>query len=586
MRKSISRLGDDLKASTLQPPDHLTSLRSTEVLEPTAQDRRDLGDFCYNVLSRYALLFLLGILTIFFAYTIALSHGKSLWYDEIFSVIVATQPSWHKFAQAMPADANPPLYALLTRISISLFGNSDLGVRMPSILSFFVCLIEVYIFVRRERGDVFALLAVLLTLAEPGWTYAFEARPYALLVALMMLGLIGWQSATRTIENSPHQSRKLALTGMVIAIGGSILAHNVGILEVGVPLLIGEAVRLYQTRRPDWAILSTALVAIPALAVTLPMMHRTQALLFTASAASMHHLTFARLHTYLISGPASTLPLIISGPLVLVLVLLCVLTWSPAQLNRAVPQQMSSDYNPPNAPRLHAAAGAAILIPVTLLAMSLVGYYNCRYGIGSIAGIAILSCLLIGENVRQNSTLCVIVISILSCSYAHSYISLKRHPRTSVFADLQPTDVPSQLPLVIADPFLYMQYWYYSSSFQKNHVTYLLEKPADSQSGYSVVDLAMMAEQPLISLQLQNYTSFVAAHDHFQLCVTPGSPTSTLKARLEQLASKQTCSSWRQDALSTMYGDDPLLTTQLVRHPKRMIRLSQRDQSEFNGFST
>ncbi len=83
-----------------------------------------------------------------------LGSGKPLWYDELFSVIVARQPSWHAMRGAMAGDGNPPLYPLLTKFCMALFGSSDFSVRLPSLAGFLAALVGVYVFVRRDAGPL------------------------------------------------------------------------------------------------------------------------------------------------------------------------------------------------------------------------------------------------------------------------------------------------------------------------------------------------------------------------------------------------------------------------------------------------
>ena len=139
--------------------------------------QRTIADFCYDLLTRHEIAFVILLLVTAFVYAVLNSHRKLFWYDELFTVIVATQPTWHRFAQAMPADGNPPLGTLLTRLSIHIFGLTDFAVRLPSMLAFLTALFEIYIFVRRECGAVFGLLAMTLMLAQPAWASSFEGSP-------------------------------------------------------------------------------------------------------------------------------------------------------------------------------------------------------------------------------------------------------------------------------------------------------------------------------------------------------------------------------------------------------------------------
>jgi 4-amino-4-deoxy-L-arabinose transferase-like glycosyltransferase len=502
---------------------------------------RTVGDLCYDTLSRYGFLFLLLLLALVLARILYGNHQQALWYDEIFSAIVATQPTWHRFAQAMPADGNPPLYALLTRFSIHLFGLTDLAVRLPSILSFLAALAGVYVFIRRECGVVFGLLAVVLTFSESGWTYSFEARPYALLLAFMVLALVSWQSATRAAGATPPRPRRLALAGIVVGIAGGILSHGIGIVEIGVPLLFGEAVRFYRTRHLDWPILATAFSAIPAMAIILPMMRRTHDLLLIYSLALMHPLTLARLHEYWINNPKLSLPLVLSPNLIRILVIVVFLTWKPRWLNLSrTDSPAHAEEDTPARPPSHivaAALVAALLIPVTLLAMMFsTGYYNCRYGIGCIAGIAMLACLLLARRGRRQSTLCLSLI--LYCLYVFThffYIPERAYPiDPTLSADR------SGLPIAIADPFAYLPNWWYAPPSMKSRIVYLADKPTALQYGYVVPESALMAEKPVLSAPLEDYNAFIATHDHFLIVIGGTVPSVTMKDRLENAGYRAT----------------------------------------------
>jgi hypothetical protein len=508
--------------------------------------QRTLGDLIYDLVARHSLIFLLALLAIYVAYAVAQSHQKTLWYDEIFSVIVAIQPTWHRTLLAMPADGNPPLYALLTRLSIHLFGMSDLAVRLPSILAFLVALIEIYIFVRREAGAVFGFLAVVLTLSEPGWNYSFEARPYALLLCLMMLGLVSWQSAIRARAFTPPRPRLLALTGMVVAIAGSILAHNVGIIEVGVPLLFGEAVRLYRTRRPDWPVLATALAAIPALTITLPMMHRTRDLLLTASQAWLHPITLAKLHTYWISTASLSIDQIVNAKEIRILAVLAFVIWTPGWLNRSrrTADAPSKKIIPASIPphSIAAALGALLVLPSILFALMFsTGYYNCRYGIGIIAGISLLACLFFARRGGRQPILCSALLVYFLFTYVHDFVGeLRLPPSKADIIDPDLTANQSNLPITVADPLVYLPTWWHAPASMKDKIVYLADKPASLKYGYVVIEVALMAEKPLLSAPLLDYSNFLATHDHFLIYLTPGSPTEVLKKRVEDAGYRTT----------------------------------------------
>ena len=536
-----------MQLTKMEESDESANPPATDLPPFASGNARDLGDLCYDALSRYGFLsLLLLLLALVFIRSVSESHLKVIWYDEVFSVIVATQPTWHRFALAMPADGNPPLYPLLTRLSIHLFGLSDVAIRLPAMLSFLAALFGIYVFVRKECGVVFGLLAVVLTFSESGWTYSYEARPYALLLAFMMLALVSWQSAANAAEATPPRPRRLALAGLAVGIAGSILSHGIGLIEVGFPLLLGEAVRLYRTRRIDWPVLATALSIIPALAIVLPMMRRTSALLLIYTHAGMHPLTLSKVYAFCTSNIRMTMPLLLNSNLVEIVVIAILLTWVPPWLvhSRAEGLSASDRGTPahPSAESIAAAFGASLLIPATMLFMMFTtGYYNCRYGIGSIAGVALLGALMIGRQGRRQTTICLGLMALLVLLFVHGTLTAIRQPSRQPAGFAAIFSAPhGGLPIVISDPFNYALTWWYAPPSMKNQIVYLTDKPTAIERGYVVTEVALVEEKPLISARMDDYYGFIAAQDHFLLDTDGDIRFLFLKDRLESAGYRST----------------------------------------------
>ena len=166
-----------------------------------------------------------------------------------------------------------------------------------------------------------------------------------MLLAFLMLALVSWQSATSAADSTPPRPRTLALIGMVVGIVGSILSHYIGALEVGIPLLFGETVRLYHRRRPDWPLLATALSAIPAIALVMPMMRRTHDVVIVHSPFLTPPITLHKIAGYW-NFAATSWPDLISTELIEVLGLVIFVTWAPRLLNRSYKPPALRDGHP------------------------------------------------------------------------------------------------------------------------------------------------------------------------------------------------------------------------------------------------
>lgn len=470
------------------------------------------------------------------------SLTKPFWYDEIFSIIVATQPSWHAMKEAMVGDGNPPLYALLIRALMHLSRESRFLIRLPSLVGFVGALIGIFVFVRRECGAAYGLLAVAFVCSEPVWTYSYEARPYGLLLGFMMLGLVSWQSATRAGDST--RPRRLGLCGMAVAIAGSILAHNIGVIEVGVPLLFGEAVRMWRTRRVDWPVLATGMAAIPALLVTIPMMRRTSELLFNYTRSPLHALTVRKI--FLDSNAVHSLPLVfdISHSSVEFTVLLLGIMMVPFayrlsmdSFNRRTPTSSGAVETkmPPHI--IAGATGASLLIPITwVLMMCQNGWYFARYGIGSVAGIAILVCFGARKSFGTRSVVPLTVTMFLLAEYCYPAVHLYRHPPDRVSANFAIYADQSDLPVAAVEPLAFPVVWWYAPKPVQDRLVYLKDIEFAKNARYAnnvavaLPEAALASEDHRFPAHFQDYASFVAAHDHFILYL----PTLAINPAIEE----------------------------------------------------
>jgi Dolichyl-phosphate-mannose-protein mannosyltransferase len=488
---------------------------ATPHLPSQAQAReRTTGERAYDGVGRWNLV-VTALLVIFFALMVHKSYSKPLWYDEFFTAFVAMQPDWHHFVSAMPAEGNPPLSTLLTGLFVHLLGLSPLSLRLTQIIGFTGALAGLYVFVRRECGGVYGVLAIMLVLAQPAWQYAIEARPYGLLMFFFMLALTGWQAAAHAAERQPLSPRWLALTVMIAGIAGCILSHNIGIVTVGTVLLLGELVRTIQQRRFDWPVVISGLAGACTMLITLPMIRRTRELVLVhvsniAPPFTLHKL---RAYNYLLRSTAYQ---VLDMKTVFVLLAAIVLCW---KLSRSQGQTRTNDVDvPPTTVRLYiiaAALGAVALIPITWIAMIPAGgWFYSRYGMGTVMGIAVISCLALSAY-HASRTVVSILMTAAIVSFTARYTSfVPEHPFESKTLEMLRTNT-QDVPVVIGEAFRYPALWWYAPADLKNRLHYL----TDINEPDVVNETALKAEQPFWPMPINNLHSFAQAHDHaFVLC--------------------------------------------------------------------
>ena len=112
------------------------------------------------------------------------ARSAALWYDEIYTVRLCHLSLTRLWAAlASGVDLQPPPFFLLTRAAAAMFGQGEIAWRAPSIAAFWVAAFAVFRFVSRSTGSVAGLAAALFLMCGGAFSYASEARPYALVLA-------------------------------------------------------------------------------------------------------------------------------------------------------------------------------------------------------------------------------------------------------------------------------------------------------------------------------------------------------------------------------------------------------------------
>ena len=129
-----------------------------------------------------------------------LAH-ESVWIDEAFTVNLARLPAAAILRFEMN-DVHPPLYALLMRGWVGLFGSSEISIRLPSVLFGVLTVLLLHRLGTRLLGRTVGWLAALLAATSVfAIHYSQEARNYSLMALLTVTsmdryvaGLAGWNA--------------------------------------------------------------------------------------------------------------------------------------------------------------------------------------------------------------------------------------------------------------------------------------------------------------------------------------------------------------------------------------------------------
>jgi 4-amino-4-deoxy-L-arabinose transferase-like glycosyltransferase len=190
---------------------------------------------------------------------------RPLFYDEVFTFYIARLDSPGAVVEALRngADNHPPLDYLLRHWSMRLFGVGEFGLRVPSVAGFWVFCLCLYRFISRRASAMAALLALVAPLASLSYRFSFEARSYALLLGLSGVTCVCWQNLC------DGRRRWWNTVGLGLSLAGAVNLHYYG-LVIYVPLAVGEAVRLWQRRRPDWLVAAAMAASMASAAALAP----------------------------------------------------------------------------------------------------------------------------------------------------------------------------------------------------------------------------------------------------------------------------------------------------------------------------
>lgn len=114
--------------------------------------------------------------------------NQSLWLDEATTALVSNMPFREIFTKFLPGDFHPPFYYILMKIWVSIFGSSEISLRIPSIIFGLGLTYFVYLIAKKLFGNKAGIISSLLV-ATSGLLiyYSQEARMYmltALIVAV------------------------------------------------------------------------------------------------------------------------------------------------------------------------------------------------------------------------------------------------------------------------------------------------------------------------------------------------------------------------------------------------------------------
>jgi hypothetical protein len=456
---------------------------------------------------------------IYFAAAVTLAWIKTPWNDELFTVYIARRPTLHDVWDALLTGAEqlPILFYVITRGSIALLGPTHLGIRLPEILGFWLMSISAYAFVRRVSTAAWALVAMVFPLITGAFYYAYEARPYALVMGFSSLALLFWQNAIR------HRKRRVAAIGLGASLAAALACHYYAILAF-VPMLTAQAVWCWRRRRFDVAVAAAFLFGLAPIPFMLPLIRaaKTYAATFWATPHWSNMYLYYRSVLYNHR-----------------LLLAAIVSWAFVLVFRDRKEPASDTARGLSLPEWVAITGFA-LTPVlaVILAKTVTHAYTDRYAMIAIVGLAPLLALGVAKVSRNRPSAAAVAVFItLGLFLAGSAFDARRlraaARRYEVVLSVLRED-RAGMPVVITDPHIFFEL----SAIQENRpspvpIRYLFDRDlALAYTGTDDVELGLIAFRAWAPLSMERFDAFAA---HPQPVVLFGNPTAPFSWVTQQL---------------------------------------------------
>jgi len=444
------------------------------------------------------LLLLLTFSAAFLAATLLSAHRKILAGDELVTYSVATLPTASDvWAAIVGGDVLPPLGHFLTRGSIALLGPTHIAIRLPELIGCWLMAICIYLFVRRYTSTAAAGVALLIPMCTAAYGFAYEARPYGLMLGAGAAALLCWQRATDSAKRGPW------LIGLTLSVAAALSSHWYALL-VMIPLGLGELVRLLRRRRVDVPMCAAVVVGVLPLIGFLPIIRTGRSLQhLTAPQWTLRSSVMAVVDAY---------HSLLQGSALMFLVLLLILAGFAARTStRGMP--------PPQAARVPPEVLAAILgflaIPVAgvILASVAIGEFNARYVLLTVIGVATAAGLGTAQlTTRGRATgaalLAAAIVASLS-NVARAKVGLQERSaiteQSGVFAILRCSSAlaRSTAPIVVTDVHSYGVLSFYAPESLATRLVYVTEYNAmasavarrmNPQRGWRTIEYAALKE--------------------------------------------------------------------------------------------
>lgn len=446
------------------------------------------------------LLALLALLSL--AVTVVLDGRRPLWNDELFTLYISHQPNLQGVWNALLTGAEqlPIFFFVIVRLFTRMFGNGPIPLRLPETIGFVVMNLCTFAFVRKRVPASYGFVAFLFPAVTDAYYFAYEARPYGLVMGFCGLATVSWQSAAEGLK------RPWSLIGTGIFLACAFNCHYYAVLLL-FPFALGELARFFEKKRLDWAMYMAVLLPLLTLVPAFP--------LIRASSKYSSHFWARPSWTSLISFYSNLL-----FPAALALTLLVLASGLAVYLSDHRRSELIWNARP--TAHEFAIAFGFVLLPIVAICLAkfVTGAFTSRYAIYSIIGLSILLSWSLAWLGRFDRVLGLVLAAIaLGCWLvagirAYEQFGWNEASQNSTFNFL--ASAGSDLPVVMASPHQFFVQSRLAADQHRGHFIYLADVPlALKYTETDTVERGLLALKNYAPLDVEDYRTFAAAHSQF-----------------------------------------------------------------------
>lgn len=454
-----------------------------------------------------------AIITVLYGLLISLRIHKNLWYDELVTYYISKAPTLHQLFHLIPKwDENPPAVYLATRLSMTVFGDNIIAVRLPSAIEFYITGLMLFLYARRKLGYAYAAIPFLIFCYCPTFfRYSVEVRPYASLCMFFSVLLLCWDIATT-------ERHRWALWGVAIANVGMLESHVFATLSL-FAFFVAEFVRFRSTRKPDYGLWAALLIPTVLVVTYLPLFANFEPTLFPyAFQASPRRVPIFFWHALF--------------PVALGLILAAALAWFVSKkkpvLGKAKGLRMAD-----------LALFATLLVNPILLEIAMIHrVFWDRYCLTTVLAIYVLIAALLAWRLRFNkyagwtatvALTCLILVQRIALPVEHQLVHGSPPDYMAALARVRP-----DLPLVDASGVAFLQMDHYGYPEIVSRLYYLLGGSAAIEYAHATIfeGFGKLRQDFPIRATVERYPDFIRKHHEFLVFGAPWWPEDWLLKKL------------------------------------------------------